>query len=86
MAALQFLYINLINLIIKVQGMNMVVVYGTSLKIDISNIYSKISKNKYKIWVNESSVAENFKIAFLPSSTRHSDVTIKWWHLDIVDP
>lgn len=73
----QFLYINLIDLIIKVQGINMVLFYNTNLKINVPNIYKEISKISIKSGSNESSFAESFDTAFLPSSIRHFDGTIK---------
>ena len=67
LAAIQFLYINLINLIIRFQGINMVLTCSTSLKINMSAIYngiSEISKNKYKIWVQRKAVLP--KVSRLP--------------------
>lgn len=53
------------------------------------NIYSelvKLVKTNIKSGSNESHFAEDFKIALLPSNTRHSNVTIKQWHLTYFRP
>lgn len=55
----------------------MVLFYSTNLKINMPNIYKEISKISIKSGSDKSSFAASFNTAFLPSSTRHSDVTIK---------